>query len=98
MVYPKPTTFVEKIEQKAGNPLFLPGLDPSLRTPYHRIFFGAQKNWPNDEVGWTKIPHSKTVYKMNLETGERRRVDAKITRRDIYRLERKHAGWNLLDM
>ena len=100
MVYPKPTTFVEKIERAAGN-VPLPGLsaiDVAARSSYQRVFFGAQRDWPNDEVGWTRVPHTKTIYKIDRETNERKKLVVKCNRRDINYAERRRAGWNLLQM
>jgi hypothetical protein len=94
----KPISRIEEQEFAAPRCAALPGLpDSSNALPYKSPFFGAQRDWPNDEVGWTKIPHFKTVYKINRETGERKKIQAKVTRRDINREERRQAGWNLLD-
>lgn len=99
MVYSKPITRIELQEASAGRCAALPGLpDSSTLPPYKSPFFGAQRDWPNDEVGWTKIAHNKVIYKVNPETGERRKITAKVTRRDINREERRQAGWNLLDV
>jgi hypothetical protein len=94
MVYPKPITAVEKVEAAAGRVAYAPGLDGSSR-PYQRIFFGAQRDWPNDEVGWTRVPHSKTIHKRTVD-GEVLSYTVRVNRRDINRYERKQAGWNLL--
>lgn len=91
MVYSKPITAVERIEHAAGNEP-LPGIDTTNQTPYKSPFFGAQRDWPNDEVGWTKIPRTKTVQRGEV------RLQVRVTRRDINRLEKRVAGWNLLDV
>lgn len=94
MVYPKAFTRIEKTEAAAGRAAFPPGLEGSERPPYQRIFFGAQREWPNDEVGWTRVPATKSVYK--TIGGESVRLMVRVNRRDINRYERKQAGWNLL--
>ena len=38
------------------------------------------------------------LHKQHGSTGERRKITAKVTRRDINREERRQAGWNLLDV
>jgi hypothetical protein len=91
MVRAKPITEVERIEHAAGNEP-LPGIDTANQTPYKSPFFGAQRDWPNDEVGWTKIPRTKTVQRGEV------RLQVRVTRRDINRLEKRVAGWNLLDV
>ena len=89
MVYPKPITFVEKVEAAAGRVAGLPGV-PEVETPYKRAYFaGAQNPWPNDEVGWTKIQRTKMV-----GYGDERRA-VKCSKRDHSKAERKYAGWNL---
>ena len=93
----KPVTRVEKIEYATGRLACAPGLpDSSNAPPYKSVFFGAQREWPNDQVGWTKIPTYKIVFKRDEESGDRKRIHAKVTQRDINREERKQAGWNLL--
>ena len=83
----KPQTHIERVERAAGNEsLSDNGVDAPL---YNRIFLGAQRDWPNDEIGWTRIPHTKMVGQ-----GEDRRI-VRVKRRDINRLERRVAGWNL---
>ena len=94
MPHSSPVTPVEFIERAAGSDP-LPGIDSSNATPYKRVFFGAQRDWPNDEVGWTKIPHNKTIVKVNAETGERKKMTVRVNQRDINRAERARAGWNL---
>ena len=91
MVYSKPITAVERIEHAAGNAA-LPGIDSEGKPAYKSPFFGAQRDWPNDEVGWTKIPRTKTVQRGEV------RLQVRVTRRDINRLEKRVAGWNLLDV
>lgn len=92
MVRTKPITAVERIEHAAGNEP-LPGIDwDTPRPAYKSPFFGAQRDWPNDEVGWTKIPRTKTVQRGEV------RLQVRVTRRDINRLEKRVAGWNLLDV
>jgi hypothetical protein len=92
MVYRKPITAIEKVEAAAGRVVYTPGLDSSSR-PYRHVFFGAQRDWPNDEVGWTRVPHTKMIYK--TVEGETVRMEVRVNRRDINRYERKQAGWNL---
>lgn len=93
------TSFIVKQEKAGGSCAGLPGLPYSpAGIPYTAIFFGAQGDWPNDEVGWTKIAHNKVIYKINPDSGERKKIYAKVTRRDINREERRQAGWNLLDI
>jgi hypothetical protein len=95
MVYSAPITHIEKMERAAGNPA-LPGVPSSEGvTPYRHVFFGAQRDWSNDEVGWTKINHTKTIIKTNPETGERKKMVVRVNQRDINRAERARAGWNL---
>ncbi len=90
MVYPKPITFVEKVETAAGHVAGLPGVpDAGEGITYRSIFRGAQNPWPNDEVGWTKVQRTKMV-----GYGDERRA-VKCTRRDHSKAERKYAGWNL---
>ncbi len=45
-------------------PLVPPGLEatqgPGARPPvYRNVFFGAQKEWENDEVGWITVHHTR---------------------------------------
>lgn len=95
MVYRKASTSVEKTEIAGGRVAFPPGLEDLVneREPYKHVFFGAQRDWPNDEIGWTRVPATKMVYK-NIE-GETLRFAVRVNRRDINRYERKQAGWNL---
>ena len=96
MVYPKPVTRCEKVEAAAGREAFPPGIYPEERKPYQQVFFGAQRDWPNDEVGWTRVPATKSIYKKF--GGETVRLQVRVNRRDINRYERKQAGWNLLEI
>ncbi len=93
MVYVKTVTAIEKTEAAGGRVSFPPGLEAGERPPYQRIFFGAQRDWPNEEVGWTRVPATKMVYKESA--GETVRIAVHVNRRDINRHERKQAGWNL---
>jgi hypothetical protein len=95
MVYQKPVTFVEKMEAAAGNEP-LSGIPRGNDYMYRRTFFGAQRAWPNDEVGWTRVPATKAVYRDI--GGESVRMMVRVNRRDINRHERKQAGWNLLNL
>jgi hypothetical protein len=92
MVYQKPTNHIERVEHEAGAAPGLPGIPEHTGAPYKAIFFGAQRDWPNDEVGWTKIPRTKTVRRGDQVWAVR------VNRRDINRLEKRAAGWNLLDV
>lgn len=94
MVYRKAVTSVEKTEMAAGRMPFPPGLSGEDQPPYSHSFFGAQNDWPNDEVGWTRVPATKFVYKTS--GGETVRFAVRVNRRDINRYEQKQAGWNLL--
>ena len=93
MVYRKAVTNVEKTEATAGRVAFPPGINTEERMPYIHIFFGAQRDWPNDEVGWTRVPATKYIYKS--DGGETTRFAVRVNRRDINRYEQKQAGWNL---
>ncbi len=87
----KPISHIEEQEFAAGRCAALPGLpDPADRVPSQRVFFGAQRDWPNDEVGWTKVT-ARTL----KTRADGVRVWRPTTRRDINREERKQAGWNL---
>jgi hypothetical protein len=37
----------------------LPGINASARKPYKMVFFGAQRDWANDEEGWTRVMRHK---------------------------------------
>jgi len=37
----------------------LPGINIAARKPYKNVFFGAEHEWENDEVGWTHVGRSK---------------------------------------
>ena len=37
----------------------LPGIDASARKPYKNVFFGAPRDWANDEEGWTRVTRHK---------------------------------------
>jgi hypothetical protein len=37
----------------------LPGIDASARVPYKNVFFGAEREWANDEEGWTRVTRHK---------------------------------------
>jgi hypothetical protein len=92
MVYSKPVNRIERVEREAGAAPGLPGIPEYEGAPYKSPFFGAQREWPNDEVGWTKIPRTKTVRRGEQVWAVR------VNRRDINRLEKRAAGWNLLDV
>lgn len=97
MVYPKAFTHIEKTEVTGGRIRAPPGI-PEERDDYmyQRVFFGAQREWPNDEVGWTRVPATKIVYK--TMGGEKVRLMVRVNRRDINCMEWKQAGWNLADL
>jgi hypothetical protein len=38
----------------------LPGIDTSAQKPYKNVFFGAQRDWANDEEGWTRVSRNKS--------------------------------------
>jgi hypothetical protein len=97
MVYPKATTFIEKTEATGGRIPTPPGISEERDNyTYQRVFFGAQREWPNDEVGWTRVPATKAIYK--TIGGEKVRIMVRVNRRDINYMEWKHAGWNLADL
>jgi hypothetical protein len=93
MVGHRAVTHIEKIEMAANADRTLPGFTDSPMTPYKHVFFGAQRDWPNDEVGWTRVPATKNIYK--TIDGETVRIAVRVNRRDINRYEKKQAGWNL---
>jgi hypothetical protein len=90
----KPVSRIEELECSAPRSAALPGLpDSSNAAPYKSPFFGAQRDWPNDEVGWTKVT-ARTL----KTRADGVRIWRPTTRRDINREERKQAGWNLLEL
>ncbi len=96
MVYPKATTHIEMVEAEGGRISVPPGIPEERDYTYRRVFFGAQRDWPNDEVGWTRVPATKTLHK--TIGGENVRLMVRVNRRDINYMEWKHAGWNLADL
>jgi len=37
----------------------LPGIDLNNRPPYKRVFFGAEREWANEDEGWTYVGRNK---------------------------------------
>ena len=64
---------------KEQPPLVPPGLEstqgPGARPPvYRNVFFGAQREWENDEVGWITVHHKKGRSWQGSKRAEKKRA------------------------
>ena len=58
------TRFTQEYKSTSGLVFFLdpntrndplPGIDTSVRVPYKNVFFGAEREYKNDDEGWTRV-------------------------------------------
>ena len=52
----------------------LPGISLEGRKPYKNVFFGAEREWANDDEGWTHVGRSKKA----LRRAERKKRGVRV--------------------